>query len=150
MKKLHLFVLALGGLLLASCASVPMASSSADAEAKQFTPQPGRASIYVTRGFGVGSALVFQTILDGRIAGALAPNTYQLLSVSPGQHTLIVSATENVQQTTLTVQPGRNYFVEVSVSMGFISGHANIQSISDTQGRSQVLSSKRAAATTYQ
>jgi len=150
MKKLNLFVLALSGLLLVSCASVPLASSSADAEAKQFTPQSGRASIYVTRSFGVGSAIIFQTILDGRITGALAPNTYQLLSVPPGQHTLIVTATENIQQTTMIVQPGRNYFVEVSVSMGWIKGRANIQSIADAEGRRQVLSSKRAAATTYQ
>lgn len=150
MKNLSLFTLALGSLLIASCASVPMTSASDDAEAKQFTPRPGRGSIYVTRGLGVGSALVFQTILDGRIVGALAPNTYQLLSVPPGQHTLIVTAVENMQQTTFSVQPGKNYFVEVSVSMGFINGHANIQPISDTRGRSQVLSSKRAVATTYQ
>jgi len=150
MKKLSLPFLAVCSLLLAGCASVPMASASADAEGKQFAPQPGRANIYISRGMGVGSALVFQTILDGRIAGALAPNTYQLLSVPAGQHTLIVSATENVQQTTLTVQPGRNYFVEVSVSMGWTRGHANIETVSDAEGRRQVLGSKRAAANSYQ
>ena len=71
MKQLHLFVLALGSLLLAGCASVPMASSSADAQAKQFTPQPGRASIYVTRGFGVGSDLMWDVMGGGRLLHTL-------------------------------------------------------------------------------
>ncbi|WP_395746675.1 DUF2846 domain-containing protein [Prosthecobacter sp.] len=150
MKHLKLAAIALCSLLLANCASVPMASAAADAEGKQFSPQRGRASIYVARGLGVGSALVFQTILDGRVTGALAANTYQLLSVPPGQHTIIVTSAENVQQTTLTVQPGRNYFLEVSVSMGWVKGRANIQSISDAEGRRRVLGSQRAAANTYQ
>ncbi len=150
MKTLSLFTIALGSLLLASCSTVPMSSASADSEAKQFTPPPGRANVYITRGFGVGSALVFQTILDGRIAGALSTNTYQLLSVPSGQHTLIVTATENVEQTTLNVQSGRNYFVQVSVKMGWLRGRVSIQHISETEGRSMVLSSKRAAANTYQ
>lgn len=150
MKKLNLLAIAVGYSLLVGCASVPMTTSSLDSAAKQFAPEPGKASIYINRGGGMGTAIVFQTILDGRIIGALAPHTYQLLSVTPGEHTLAVTGVENVQQQKVIAEAGKNYFFNVSVSMGWVSGHAHLDPVTQEQGRKQVLDSKRADATTYQ
>ncbi|MEZ6243599.1 MAG: DUF2846 domain-containing protein [Phycisphaerales bacterium] len=150
MRKHCLLACVLATALLGGCASVPMTSASLDSEAKNFTPEPGKASIYVNRGGGIGTALVFQTVLDGRIVGSLAPHTYQLLSVPPGEHTLAVTSAENVEQMQFTADAGENYFFKVSVSMGWATGHARLEAIDEERGRKQVLSSKRAEATTYQ
>jgi uncharacterized protein DUF2846 len=126
MKKMNLFVMAVCGFLLAGCASVPMTSAPLDSQAKQFAPEAGKSSIYVYRSGIIGQALVFQVMLDGRIVGAVAPDTYQLLSVPPGDHTVAVFSPENLQQQKVTAVGGRNYFFKVTVSMGWATGHANI------------------------
>jgi Protein of unknown function (DUF2846) len=136
--------------LFVGCASVPMASATQDSAAKQFVVEPGKANIYVNRGGGIGTALVFQTVLDGRIVGSLAPNTYQLLVVSPGEHTVTLTGNENAQQQTLTAEAGKNYFFKVSVHMGWIAGRVHIEPISEEQGRAELMSSERAETTSYQ
>ncbi len=90
MKKSAILLTTITCALLVGCASVPMTSPTLDSQAKAFTPEPGKASIYVLRGSGggFGSGVLFHTALDGLIAGSLAASTYQFLSVSPGEHTL--------------------------------------------------------------
>lgn len=149
MKKLNLLVIAVFILLLFGCTSVPMTNSSLDSVAKQFNPEPGKASIYINRGRGIGSQFVIQTVLDGRIVGALAPYTYQLLSVTPGEHTLATTGARDVQQQKLKVEAGKNYFFEVSISMGWSSISTHFNPVTEEQGRAQVLYSKRADATIY-
>ena len=150
MKRIKLTIWLVGIGLLAGCASVPMTSPTLDSQAKAFTPEPGKANIYVNRGGGMGSALEFQVVLDGRISGSLAPHTFQLLSVSPGAHTLLVQGAENVQQQKLDAEAGKNYFYRVSVHMGWASGRAHLDPLSEIEGRKEVMDSKRAEAVSYQ
>ena len=82
--------------------------------------------------------------------GSLAPNTYQLLSVSPGEHTVTMTGGENVQQEKVTAEAGKNYFFRVSVHMGWMVGRVHIDPINEEQGRKQVMGSKRAETTMYQ
>ena len=63
MKALMLIVAAL---LMAGCASVPMASSDQDARAKTFAVAPGKANIYVYRNEMMGAAIKMPVILDGK------------------------------------------------------------------------------------
>ena len=59
--------------------AVPLASGQADAEAKRFQPQQGKASIYVMReDIFTGQALLFQVNLDGKDQGKLSRGTYFL------------------------------------------------------------------------
>jgi len=151
MKKFNLLAIAVCGYLLAGCASTPMTSASLDSEAKQFTPEPGKANIYVSRDSAIiGGILKFQTMLDGRPVGALAPGTYQLLSVPPGKHTVYASSEENVQHQKVMVEAGKSYFFRVSVTTGWWSGRAFLEPVpEEKQGQKQVLGLKRAEATTY-
>lgn len=144
MRHLSLVVVSALGLLLAGCASVPVASPELDAEGKRLTPKPGMASIYLCRGGGVGTALVFQTVLDGKVVGALAPDTYQLLSVEPGKHVISASGAENVQQQEVFAAAGQMYFYRLGVNMGWVSGRARLEPIPEAEGRERVLKSKRA------
>lgn len=150
MNKLILLAFVIGSGLFAGCASVPMTSSTLDSEAKNFNPEQGKVNIYIQRGGGMGLILVFQTVLDGRIAGSLAPDTFQLLSVSPGEHTVAVSGMENTQEQKLTAEAGKDYFYRVTVHMGWETGRAHIDPMSEDEGRKAVMSSKRAEATSYQ
>ena len=150
MHRFMLMALLVGSGLLAGCASVPMTSPALDLTAEIFTPESGKASIYVTRSGFTGAALIIQVVLDGRIAGSLAPGTFQLLSVPPGKHIIATIATENIDQHELVAEAGKNYFYRTSLSMGFATGHVHIDPISEEVGHKEVMSSKRAEATTYQ
>jgi hypothetical protein len=149
--KRAVFMVSLVGIgLLAGCASVPMTSPTLDSEAKAFTPESGKANIYVDRGGGVGAGVEFQVVLDGRITGSLAPKTFQLLSVSPGEHTLLVQGGENLQQQKPVAEVGKNYFYRVSVHMGWAAARVHLDPMSEVEGRKAVMDSKRAEAVSYQ
>ena len=136
--------------LVGGCASVPMTSESLDMEAKKFIPDQDKASIYVYRGAGLGTAVLFQTILDGRVVGSLAPNTYQLLSVSPGQHTVTVTSQENTQQQKVLAEAAKTYYFRVTVDMGWITARVLLQPVTEEEGRRGVVASKRAETTSYE
>ncbi|MDW8308470.1 MAG: DUF2846 domain-containing protein [Verrucomicrobiales bacterium] len=150
MKQGTLVVIGLCGMLLGGCASVPMTSASLDSEAKTFTPPPGKANIYVNRGGGLGTAVTVQVILDGRVVGALAPNTYMLLSVPPGEHVLSTGAgAEKVEIQKLNAEAGKNYFYRVSLAMGWVMARVHLRPMTEEEGRKAVLGSKRAEAVTF-
>ena len=150
MNRLKLLVVAICSVLLVGCASVPMTSASLDSEAKQFVPQPGKGSIYINRGGGLGTALTVQTLLDGRVVGSLAPNTYQLLSVPPGQHVVSTGAgAESVEQQMIVVEAGKNYFYRLSLAMGWVAPRVHLRPMSEKEGRKAVVGSKRADAIIY-
>jgi hypothetical protein len=74
-------------MLLAACASVPVASPEMDMKAKNMTPPPGKALLYVYRGaVFVSSAVLFEIGVDGQAVGQLAEKTYLTVVVEPGRH----------------------------------------------------------------
>jgi hypothetical protein len=148
--KTKLIIIGLAALLAAGCASVPMTTGSLDLKAKKFAPDPGKASIYVNRDGGIGTAVTIQTVLDGRIVGSLAPHTYQFLSVTSGEHVLSTGAgTQNVEQEKLNVEAGKNYFFKVGLAMGWVSPRVHLEQIDEQEGRNEVNNSKRAEATNF-
>ncbi len=147
----HLALLAFSSAALVGCGTVPIAPANLDSQAKTFTPEPGKASIYVMRGGSIrGYSYVIKTVLDGRLAGSLARDTYQLVSVPPGEHDITVTSSENEQRQKLTAEAGKNYFFKVSVAMGWMAPRVHIEAASEEEGRRQVSGSKRAETTTYQ
>ncbi|HEY1717128.1 MAG TPA: DUF2846 domain-containing protein [Verrucomicrobiae bacterium] len=148
MKKLILLIfIACSALLVGCVASVPMTSTALDSEAKKFAVEPGKASIYINCRGGIGNKMVWQVILDGRVAGSLASDTYLLLNVLPGEHAITVTFPGNVKQQKLNVEVGRNYYYDTSVSMGWTSGILHFDPINEDQGREEVMGSKRVEAT---
>jgi hypothetical protein len=136
--------------MVAGCATVAETDSTDNAAAKKFEPVAGSASIYFCRpGQGVGDTLVAQTELDGVMTGALAPNTFILISVPPGHHTLTVLGPTNTEDLTADVTAGNVYFYKVSVDWaGPGVRHRHIVALSDEDGRSAVDAETRAVATT--
>ena len=135
-----LFV-ALALLSLAGCAAtVTMAPPAEDAAAKQFAPASNQANIYVAREDKfTGSAVAFEFLLDGRGAGSLAPGTFLLLEVEPGEHVLSSTGAENQEVVRLTAEAGKNYFYQVEPKMGWVKARLAITQLDDDAGRALVL-----------
>jgi hypothetical protein len=132
-------------LLLGGCATVTLAPEDFEATAKQFPNESDAAALYVVRGGGVGSALIFFTALDGEPIGPLAPNTIQRVVLPPGAYTVSLIGKANQASVPLQVAAGRNYFLRVDVRLGWETGHGHLQAVDETLGRELVTRSKRAA-----
>jgi hypothetical protein len=131
------------------CATVPMADTSADANAKQFQTAPGMANIYFCRGEGLAPELLAYTHLDGQMVGALAHGTYELVSVAPGSHIVSVTGPTNVEQLPVDAVAGNSYFFIVTIRWaGPGIRHRHIEAMSDADGRSTVNSLSRAETMT--
>jgi hypothetical protein len=88
-----------------------------------------KAVVVFMRPSGFGAALA-QTILDdkGRFLGDALPSSRFAVKVPSGEHTFIVWA-ENTGVLKANLAPGKIYFVEVSLSMGFGSASAELLAI---------------------
>jgi uncharacterized protein YceK len=73
-----------GVLVMSGCASVPMASKSADTQAKQFTPATDKATVYIYRNEVFGSAIKMPLLIDNMSVGDTASKTYVVKQLSPG------------------------------------------------------------------
>jgi hypothetical protein len=140
MKKLFLFLPCC--FLFFGCIHVQMASHNADVKAKTFEADSAKGNIYIVRTsrWWILDDYVYQTLLDGKVVGSLAPNTYQLLSVYPGKHIVAISLMGNVSQRTLEADWNTNYFFEIRPGFGGFT----FEQVSEDQGRTIVLKAKRA------
>ena len=120
-KRLACVALPLLSAIITSCATVPIAPQNMDAEAKKFSPPPGKANVYVMRSSALGGAIAFQSTIDGVRLGGVVPNHYLMKSVSPGVHTLEVFSNENADMAQFQAVAGENYFYDVFAKMGWAS-----------------------------
>jgi hypothetical protein len=148
MKTLPLSLFLLCGVLFIGCAHVPMASSSADAAAKQFQAEPLKANIYITKPgrWWYSDPYPSEAFIDGRVVGFLAPDTFMMLSVLPGEHTVAMRMRNDAGQEPIHVVWGTNYFFE------FKPGpfRYRLVPVPEEQGRKQVMKAKRVQASTYE
>lgn len=128
-------------LLMTGCASVPMASKSADAQAKTFTPDPGKAVLYVYRNETIGAAIKMPLLVDGESVGDTAAHTYVRKDLSPGQHT-ITSKTEKDSTLTIDMVAGQIYYVWQEVKMGMFSARSALHQVDAAKGQKGVEESK--------
>ena len=133
--------------LFASCAAtVPLAPSRSAEQAKTFETSSQRANIYICRGGSlVGFNGLFQPTLNGRITGQLARNTFQVLSVAPGQY--VISAASDIvsaEPLSIFVKAGENYFYECRFEKGWSRAVLKFTDIGEKQGRLKVTQSRMA------
>jgi len=128
-------------LLVSGCASVPMASLAQDSTAKSFTPQVGKASLYIYRDEILGSAIPMTVIVNGKNIGQTASKTYFRLDLLPGEYS-IDSLSENTSSLTLVMKEHNNYFVWQEVKMGMWMARSLLQQVDEKTGRPGVIESK--------
>ena len=134
------------GVMLGGCAAtVPVMPEQYDVEAEKFLPPQGKGNIYVVReDVFKGSGVVFKIDLDGKSCGSVAPGTYHLFELQPGQHVVSVSTQENADHKIVMVAEGMNYFVEILPKMGWMAARVSVERIDEKRGRQLVIDGKRA------
>lgn len=127
-------------LALVGCAAVPLASQQADRQAKSFAVRPGLANIYIYRTESVGAALEIPVMIDGVFLGKTAEDTFVVLEVHPGRHTILSRAE---QDTTLvvTAAPGQNVFVWQEVVPGLRRARTLLHLVDEREGMRQIKNS---------
>ena len=133
------FVLIFVFALLSGCASVPMGDKTADADAKKFAaPAPEVARLYVYRNAMVGAALTKRVTVDGVVIGETASKTYFVRNVAPGKHTLGTQSEFSDNTLDLDVVGGKNYFIHQYMKIGLFIGGANLELVSEEEGKKGV------------
>jgi len=131
---------------LSACASVPMASSDADIQAKQFRPpSAGQATLYFFREGILGAAIALNASVGQRMLGQLGPDNYFRVDDQPGDFDMRCSSTENSRSTTISIATGETRFVEIAPRFGFVVARCAISEVTEQQGRSAIAHGKRAA-----
>lgn len=129
--------------LLSGCASAPMAPIDQDTKAKDFSPAPNKASLYIYRNEIFGAAIPMTVSVNGKTLGQTAAHTYFRLNLIPGKYN-VESHSANTSALSLTTEAGKNYFVWQEVKMGIGMGMAQslLQQTDEATGRAGVIESK--------
>jgi hypothetical protein len=131
--------------LLSGCASVPMASLDQDIKAKNFSPVPNKASLYIYRNESFGAAIPMTVSVNGKVLGQTAAQTYFRLNLTPGRYN-VESHAESISNLLFTTEAGKNYFVWQEVKMGMWMAGSLLQQTDETRGRAGVMESKLIAS----
>jgi hypothetical protein len=134
-------------MLFSGCASVPMTSAEDDVSAKKFSiPEGEKSGLYVFRNSHFGAALKKLISLDGKPLGQTAPMTYFYKEIVPGKHTLTTQAEFGDNQIEFFAEKGKLIFIRNYIKMGTFVGSANVEQVSEEEGKSGVLECSRATA----
>ena len=140
-KSLYAAACLIATLLFAGCASVPMASSEADASAKAYKIDPSKASVYIYRNESMGGAVKLPLLLDNVSIGDTASKTYVFRQVEPGTH-VITSKAEHDSTLSLDAKAGSTYFVWQEVKMGMFAAGSALHLVDEAKGKAGVAECK--------
>lgn len=126
--------------LVTGCASVPMESKEASDQAKRFAPpSQGQAGLYIYRTSGVGGALKKDILVDGKCIGESAPNVFFHEETKGDQEHVIATESEfSPNEIKLSVVSGINYFIRQYIKMGAFVGGANLEVVSEAEGKEAI------------
>lgn len=151
LKKLT--VLFTVSLLLSACATVPMESTEKSNLAKQFNPPPKEYSgLYIYRAsfLGFGNALKKDIFIDDRRIGESAPNVFFYETVKAGNHKVSTESEFGNNDLNITTEKGKNYFIRQYIRPGVFVGQANLEQVSEEEGKKAVSELKMAISQTKQ
>lgn len=134
-------------LILAACAALPLAPEEENLAAKRFTPDPENGSIYIfhqTKFIFGPNLLTTIVLIDGRLVSSeMKAGTFLYVKAPPGQHDLSSkkggSNPMGASVTTLTVEKGKLYFIEMTYDRGWSTLIPVLTVISEEAGKKKVL-----------
>ncbi|PAV49473.1 hypothetical protein CK486_01500 [Pseudomonas sp. HAR-UPW-AIA-41] len=125
--------------LLSGCASVPMESPEQDKALKAFpAPAQDKAGLYIFRDSSLGPVLKKTVKIDDQTIGETAINTYLYREITPGQHVLATESEFGDNTLVLNAEAGKNHFVRQYIKIGLFVGGANLEQVSEAEGRKGV------------
>lgn len=103
------------------------------------TPAPaeGKAMVYVIRPTMMGHGIQTKLAVDGEWKGVNKGNNYFFFELEPGEHYFCGRA-ENKSVLTLTLEPGKTYFLQQHVEMGFMKSATRLELVSEDKGREKL------------
>jgi len=107
-------------------------------------PPQESAGLYFYRNSTFGGALKKTVFVDGDFVGETAPMTYFYVDVKPGVHVLSTESEFSNNDLELNTKGGRNYFVRQYIKFGVFVGGANLELVSEEEGKQGVLECKLA------
>lgn len=139
MQKKVMMTAALAVALLSGCASVSMESPEKNQQLKAFpTPPQDQSGLYIFRDSMLGASLKKTVSVDGQVIGETAPKTYFYRLLTPGQHVLSTESEFGDNSLDLTTEGGKNYYVRQYIKMGVLAGGANLEQVSEADGKKGV------------
>ena len=122
---------------MVGCASVKMADTAQDTQAKKFAPKANVAGIYIYRNESMGGAVKMDVSVDGKPMGQTAKKTYIYTEVQPGSHT-VSSKAENTSEVTIDAVAGKLYYVWQEVKMGVMYARNKLSLVDEATGKAGV------------
>ncbi len=113
---------------------------SADTDKKNHpTPAPaeGKAMVYVIRPTMMGNKVQTKLAVDGEWKGVNRGNNYFFFEVAPGEHNFC-SRAENHVMLTLTLEPGKTYFLQQHIEMGLLKARTSMEVVPEDKGREKL------------
>jgi hypothetical protein len=144
LKKL--VFIALVSFILAGCASVPMESEAVSEKAKSFNPPTnGNAGLYIYRTLGMGTALKKDILVDNKCIGESAPDVFFYKEVKGNEEHKISTESEfSPNDLLLKTETGKNYFIKQYLKPGVFVGGADLELITEAEGKKDISESKMA------
>ncbi|MCF7521978.1 DUF2846 domain-containing protein [Neisseria sp. ZJ106] len=147
MKKLFAVLFMAVPLFLTGCVSTTMDSLENDAAAKKFEqPKNKMSGIYIYRDSIFGSALKKNLYIDDHFIGESAPKVYFYKQVKAGPHKISTESEFSNNDLNINTESGKNYFIRQYIKLGVFIGGANLEQVSEEQGKKAVSELKRALA----
>lgn len=137
-KLLSLLILVISS-YLTGCASVPMASLKDDKEKKEFHLPSNKAGLYIYRNSTFGGALKKSVYINNELIGETAPMTYFYKEIKEGEHKVSTESEFSNNDLVINVKNGRNYFIRQYMKMGLLVGGANLEKMTEKEGKKGVL-----------
>ena len=132
-------------LALSGCASVNMANPEESAQAQEFrAPAEGMSGLYVYRDSTLGGALKKDIWVDGNCLGESAPHVFFFTQIPSGEHEISTESEFSPNKLLLTTEAGQNYFIRQYIKLGAFVGGANLEQVSEQQGKEAVAKLKMA------
>ena len=143
MKQLKLIcsTLILAGVvsLFSGCASVDLADTEADAEAKTFAvPFDGTGNVYIYRNSPFGTALNTELWIDGQYIGESAPNVFFKKNLPAGEHVISTESEFGKNHILLNLIENTNKFIRQYIKMGVFIGGSNVEEITEEQDKRDI------------
>ncbi len=126
--------------ILGGCASVPMESKEASAQAKRFdVPADGNAGLYVYRDSFGGKALKKDIWVNDDCIGESASDVFFYTQL-PGdkEHTISTESEFSPNSMRLLLERGKNYFVRQYIKLGAFVGGADLEVIEPEKAKTSI------------
>ncbi|MFD0666268.1 DUF2846 domain-containing protein [Ramlibacter sp. MAHUQ-53] len=140
MNKTAPFLALSAALLMTGCASVNLAPKEEATRAKAFdAPAAGQAGVYVYRNSAVGRALKKDIHIDGKCLGESAPDVFFYTQLPGGKRYRFETESEfSPNALEVMLDAGKNYFIRQFIKLGVFVGGADLEQVSEEQGRLDV------------